>query len=112
MNNFVYNQPNDKHFERSGLRGYLFPTKNKNLEIYLVESESGHGGKIISETISHIYYILEGEGEFEIDGEIYHATKGQVVEIPKGHVFDYKGKMKMILLLEPPFSPELVKDVE
>ena len=108
MSKCIYQKPENPAFLRDGLAGYNFGVANKNLEIYFVDSKTGHGRRAISDSITHLYYILDGSGEFEIDGKTYPAHTGELVEIPPKHSFDYSGSMKMLLIMEPPYSPEKV----
>lgn len=63
-------------------------------EFYQKESES-----------IHLYYILEGSGKANINGIIYELETGDTVEIPINTGFAFKGKMKMIEIMNPPFNP-------
>jgi len=53
-----------------------------------------------------IYYILEGEGYFEINDQKERCIKGDLVVIPAGSKFKYIGKFKMLLITTPAFYPE------
>lgn len=112
MNKFIYQKPEKPSFSRNGFAGYNFAVENKNLEIYFIDSRTGHGRKAISGSITHLYYILEGSGEFEIENKIYPVSQGEVVEVPPKHAFNYTGEMKALLIMEPPYSPEEVKETE
>lgn len=112
MNEFVHKKSEERSFSRGGADGYGFPIKSKNVEIDFIDSKTGHGGKVVSDSLSHFYYILEGSGEFIIDDKSYSATAGELVEIPPKRSFDYKGKMKMLLIIEPPFLSKKVKEIE
>ncbi len=63
-------------------------------EFYQKESES-----------IHLYYILDGSGKANIDGEIYKLEAGDTIEIPINTEFAFKGKMKMIEIMNPLFNP-------
>lgn len=53
----------------------------------------------------HLYYILEGSGKANINGGIYELKTGDTIEIPINTEFAFKGKMKMIEIMNPPFNP-------
>jgi len=112
MNKYIYQKPAEPSFSRGAFDGYNFPISNTDIEIKFIDSKTGHGRKVVSDSITHIYYILEGSGEFEINGKIYSTSCGELVEIPPKNIFNYTGKMKMLLIMEPPFSPEEVHGVE
>ncbi len=109
MNKYILDKPEVRSFNTPGADGFSFPIQNKEIEIDFIDSITGHGGKVISDSLSHFYYILEGEGAFEIEGKNYNVKAGQLVEIPPQNAFDYTGKMKMILIMQPPFDPSKIK---
>jgi mannose-6-phosphate isomerase-like protein (cupin superfamily) len=108
MENIILSKPTDPTFKRDGLEGFRFPTESKNVEVYYVDCERGHGGIVSSDSITHVYYVIDGSGEFIIDGNNLHVSAGQVVEILPNHTFDYNGQMKMVMIMEPPFSPDKI----
>lgn len=112
MGQHIYRKPKEVSFSRGGADGYSFPLESKRIEIDFIDSKTGHGGRVVSNTVTHFYYVLEGKGEFEINGKIYPVSDGEIVEIPPKHIFDYTGKMRMILVMEPPFSAGEVSEVK
>ena len=90
-------------FTQKGLKGFRFPIKNEKVEIYFVDVEKGHDTFIISKEITHTYYILEGKGFFVIEGERYDAEPGMIIEVPPKLEYTYSGKMKLILIMNPPW---------
>jgi mannose-6-phosphate isomerase-like protein (cupin superfamily) len=44
-----------------------------------------------------IYYIIDGEGEFKINGQTTPVTQGDVITIPPKSKYDYKPKGKKTL---------------
>ena len=53
----------------------------------------------------HIYFILEGKGVANINNETYKISKGDTIEIPTNTEFAFKGNLKMIEIMNPPFNP-------
>lgn len=107
----VLNRPSKPSFSRAGADGFTFPIQNPRIEVDYIESHTGHEGVVVSDSLSHLYYILHGEGKFILDGSEHLVTKGQLIEIPPGVSFDYVGKMEMLLIMEPPFSPEKIREL-
>lgn len=105
---YVFHLPEKPSFEKVGIKGSIFDTKqlSNEVEFTLVETEEGHQTKIVEKECIFTYFILEGEGTFEIDGNIEECLKGDLVFIPKGVAFQYKGKMKMLLISTPWWFPE------
>lgn len=53
-----------------------------------------------------IYFVLEGEGELEIDGERRTVTPGDAVLIPRGarHEITALGPLRFLCCCSPPYS--------
>lgn len=55
--------------------------------------------------LTEIYYILEGEGEMELDGELYPVKPGDAVLIKPGCRHRAVGKLKVLNVPIPAFDP-------
>lgn len=102
--NYIKNIPITPSFSQDGMNGYSFILNNKDISIDMIESYKGHEKYCTNKASSHIYYILEGNGRFKINGEIYDVESGDLVEIPKNTEFVYIGKMKLLLIMNPAFD--------
>ena len=101
MNKFISELPSKPSFSQNGLSGYHFLTKNSNVEIYFVDVKQGHDTYILSKKCTHIYYVIEGEGVFDIDGSKYEVKTGMLVEVPPNVEYTYSGEMKLLLIMNP-----------
>ncbi len=104
----VIKEPKDFSFAKAGIKGKIFPTfdlTNKT-QYFLVETDKGHKTRIIEHECDFIYYILKGKGHFEINGKEENCSAGDLVVIPAGSTFTYKGKLKMIVTSTPPWKEE------
>lgn len=90
-------------YKQKGVAGYQFSLRNKNLEVYFVDVSKGHDSYLISKKITHMYYILEGQGFFDIGGKIYKVKKGNFIEAEPNVEYTYSGKIKMLLIMNPPY---------
>ena len=88
-------------FKQKGLKGYSYPIKNKNVGFHLIDVTKGHDTYIISKKCTHIYYVLEGKGTFDIEDKIEHVSKGEVIEVPPKITYTYTGSMKLLLVMSP-----------
>jgi quercetin dioxygenase-like cupin family protein len=68
-----------------------------------VDVTRGHDHYFISKKIRHTYYVLEGEGFFEINGEKIRVKNGAMISIPPKMEYAYSGKMRFLLILNPPW---------
>ena len=55
--------------------------------------------------LTEIYYILEGEGEMELDGERYPVRPGDSILIKPGCRHRAVGKLKVLNVPVPAFDP-------
>jgi len=56
--------------------------------------------------LTEIYYFLEGEGQMELDGELFDVKPGMSILIKPGCRHRAIGKMKIINIPVPAFDPE------
>ena len=106
MNDYIRKISNVPDFEQKDyFKGYFLSTGKLGVEVYYIEMESGHQFYQKESKSIHIYYILEGSGIASIDGNKYDIEKGDTVEIPIDTEYAFKGKMKMIEIMNPPFEP-------
>lgn len=90
------------------MKGKLFPTfgLTAETEFFLVETETGHETTIIEHDCDFCYYILEGQGYFKIEDTKEECFPGNLVVIPSGTKFTYKGRLKMLATSTPPWEEE------
>ena len=108
MKAHVLKLPSDYSFEKVGIKGKKFSVADvtQKTGVCQIETQGGHETTIIEHECDFIYYILEGEGYFVIDGQNENCTNGDLVVIPAGSKFRYIGKMKMLLITTPAFYLE------
>lgn len=111
---FVIKKPSRKTFDRVGHTGTIFPTQNltNKTQFLFIETETGLQTIIREKECDFSYYILEGKGYFIIDGMKEECTKGDLVVIPAGKAFSFKGNLKMLLNVTPVFTPEQEETIE
>lgn len=84
------------------IREYMI---NSNFSGALVEINGEHKAmKSIRE--DRIYFIVEGEGKFIINGEERSVSVEDLIFIPKGISYNLNGRMKYFLVCSPGFNPE------
>jgi len=64
----------------------------------------GVHGEVKTKETERAYYILDGEGEFIIDGKTAKVKKEDVITVPPNTVYDYKplndNTLKVLLIME------------
>lgn len=104
---YVIKEPKGYSFQKVGIKGKRFPAAiSKKMGFCLIETAKGHKTKIIEHECDFIYYVLQGQGFFEINGKKESCSVGDLVVVPAGSAFTYKGNLKMGLITVPPFWPE------
>ena len=86
------------------MNGYSLNLENKNISIDIEDVYKGHEKYCTNIVSSHIYYVIEGNGKFKINEEIYWVKKGDIIEIPPNTEFVFAGKMKLLLIMNPSFN--------
>ena len=67
----------------------------------------GRHEKVVNEISDRVYYIIDGEADFEIgDGEKGSVTGGDVVLIPKDVPYVFEGHMTYVVMNSPGYVPE------
>jgi len=100
---FVIHEPKEIAVDRVGVKGKVFPSHQltDKVEFLLITTETGHETTIVEHECDFIYYVLEGNGYFEINGEREDCATADLVVIPAGNSFTYKGTLKMLLIDTP-----------
>lgn len=106
MNNYIKILPENPHFTQNGLKGYKYNIETERLGLYIEISHKGLDKYVYDKESTHIYYVLEGNGKFSINNEVFDVKQGDVIEAPAKVEFTYTGKMKLILVMTPDFKAE------
>lgn len=108
MSKYRVRKPDQENFHKVGIKGFIFPTHEltQKTEFVIIETEKGHKTSIIEKECDFCYYILRGKGYFLINDEKEDCSAGDLMIIPAGTKFTYKGKFTMLLTCTPPYFPE------
>lgn len=110
----VVKAPKGFQIDKVGIRGKLFPTRTliNSSEFIIMTVDSGHATTIVERVSDFIYYILSGKGFFIVNGAKETCSRGDLVVIPAGSSFTYKGKLQMLLICTPPWKEEQEQTLE
>ncbi|MEK6964304.1 MAG: cupin domain-containing protein [Nanoarchaeota archaeon] len=105
-----------RSFGWEGLKGWAYNSKEdfENASAAYFEVTKGHG-KVKTRKSDRVYYVVDGHGEFIIDGKIVQVEKTDVVIVPKNTPYDYKalsGAMKLFLVHCPAYDAEFEEKLE
>ncbi|MBU0635809.1 cupin domain-containing protein [Candidatus Micrarchaeota archaeon] len=92
-------------FGWDGLKGWAYNSKNDfaNASAAYVEIDGAHGS-VKSTKSDLVYFVLEGSGEFILDGKNIKVEKMDTIIVPKNTPFNYQGKMKLFLVHCPAYE--------
>jgi mannose-6-phosphate isomerase-like protein (cupin superfamily) len=113
----IYQKDMAMNFVKQGVNMWLYDTATDSREANVLcqETEKGHSEEFYHEKSTFIFYILEGSGVWVIEGKEYPVKATDVVMIPPGKRFYYKGKLKQLLVTTPAWEEKYerhVRDVE
>ncbi len=76
---------------------------SQQMSVVYAELEGVHG-EVKTNEIERVYYILDGEGEFSINGQTVNVTKEDVITVPPNTIYDYRQggnkPLKVLLFME------------
>ena len=72
----------------------------------------GRHEKVVNDISDRVYYIIDGEADFDVNGETGSVTGGDVVLIPKGVPYVFEGHMTYVVMNSPSYVPDSDRVVE
>ena len=70
---------------------HLARCREKDLEIYYIESDKGHDTFTVSRRATRVYYVIDGSGYFTISDHRHDVSRGVLVEIAsKSRIFLFR----------------------
>ena len=99
----VFKPENAEIIEKHGVRMRIYTTKSdcRNAAVLYQETETGHAEEFIHEISNFIYYIIEGSGTWIIEDKAHEVQAGDVVVVPAGKRFWFRGNLKQICVTAP-----------
>ena len=79
---------------------HLIPSGISNVTVNLTEVHPGGSFSIHTDNYHHIFYIINGSGQGQLDEDQYELRPGRVIEVPSGvpHGYTNTGNSTMLLL--------------
>ena len=103
--------PKEPSFRQDGLDGYTYPLPHTDMQVNFIDCYEKHE-RYCSYAGAFVYYILDGKGQYKIGDELLDVKQGDLIEIPADTKFTYKGKMKLLLIINDGFDGALSKSFE
>jgi mannose-6-phosphate isomerase-like protein (cupin superfamily) len=99
----VFKPENAEVIEKYGVRMRVYTTKAdfRNAAVLYQETEKGHAEEFMHERSDFIYYVLEGSGTWIVEDREFEVRTGDVVVVPAGKRFWFRGYLKQICVTAP-----------
>ena len=93
---------------KSGVDMWIYSGRDEcpHAAIAYQETAVGHAEEFRHHKSAFIYFIIEGEGEWVIEGEAHPVKAHDVVIVPPGKRFYYRGTLKHVCITAPAWEPE------
>ncbi len=110
----IFKSQNTTNIVKHNVKMHIYNTKEEcsNAAVVYQETEIGHSEEFYHEKSAFIYYILEGSGKWIIEDEEYEVEARDVVIVPAGKRFYFKGNLKQICITAPAWTEEYEKHVK
>lgn len=98
-------------FSKNGFDVSLLDIKCNKLNICFVNVDESRDNYCILDESTMFYYIIEGEGIFEIKEETIKVRKNDLIEIPPHSKYSYEGKLQMLEIQSQAFDTNEVHEI-
>jgi mannose-6-phosphate isomerase-like protein (cupin superfamily) len=98
-----YTRQDAKSFTKHGVKMFEYFGKSEcpDADLLYLEVDGGHYQEFLDRKSSFIYYVLEGEGTFFLDGKEIPVKATDAIHAPKNTKIYYLGHMKLLLCVAP-----------
>lgn len=107
---YVKNISDNSTFSKNGFSVFLPKIDNDEISICFVDVEKERDNYCLLDNSTLFYYIINGNGEFEINDYIIPVTTNDLIEIPPKNKFSYKGTLKMLEIQSNSFNEKEVHE--
>lgn len=113
----VFRSEESEVIEKHGVHMRVYTTKRDcpNAAILYQETDKGHAEEFIHEKSSFLYYIFEGSGIWVVEDREFEVRAGDVVVVPAGRRFWFRGNLKQICITAPAWEEKYerhIRDIE
>lgn len=103
--------------EKHGVKMRIYTTRaeSTNAAVLYQETQKGHTEEFLHEKSDFIYYIIEGSGVWIIEDREFEARAGDVVVVPAGKRFWFRGNLKQVCVTAPAWEEKYehhIKDIK
>ncbi|MGC0337237.1 cupin domain-containing protein [Streptomyces sp. SLBN-8D4] len=104
MNEHRHTVEEAERFRKHGIDLTVYRQNDPSATVVRVHVERGHFQEFYNVRSSYIYYIVDGQGTFYLDGEAVEVGATDLISVPPGIRIYYLGRMEMVLTVAPAFD--------
>lgn len=82
---------------------YKLSTNTPYNSVVYVEITNDHG-EVKTNEVERVYFIIDGEGEFEYSNKVINVAKGDLITVPANTTYNYHSRpgstLKVVLFME------------
>jgi len=99
----IYRRSDATSFVKHGVRMWVYTGRQDcpRAAIVYQETDRGHAEEFYHDKSAFIFYIIEGQGVWIIENEEYPVEATDVVIVPPGKRFYYRGTLKQVCITAP-----------
>jgi len=112
----LYHRQDALALTKQGVQMWIYNGKEECPQAAVVyqETAQGHAEEFYHDKSAFVFYIVEGQGTWVIEGREYPVQATDVVIVPPGKRFYYRGRLKHVCITAPAWEGEYehhVRDV-
>ncbi|HIH74359.1 MAG TPA: cupin domain-containing protein [Methanosarcina sp.] len=117
LSSIVFRPKDSEIIEKHGVCMRVYTTQEdcSNAAILYQETDTGHAEEFVHEKSDFLYYIIEGSGTWVIEDREFEARAGDVVVVPSGKKFWFRGNLKQVCITAPAWEERFerhIRDIE
>lgn len=104
----VYKKADALNVSKHGVDMWIYNPGSEftNAAVVYQETRTGHAEEFLHERSAFIFYIVEGSGTWIIEDEEFDVAASDVVIVPPGRRFYYRGDLKQVCITAPAWDEE------
>lgn len=103
----IFHRKDAFHVTKADVAMWIYPNGGSDhAAVAYQETQVGHSEEFRHTRSAFIYFILEGAGEWVIEGVPFPVAASDVVIVPPGKKFYFRGKLKQVCVTAPAWDQE------
>ena len=109
----IYSKNNAVQIKKHGVDMWLYGSEEScpNAAVAYQETKTGHAEEFLHEKSVFVFYIIEGSGTWVIEDNEYPVKATDVVIVPPGKRFYYKGNLKQVCITAPAWEEKYERHI-